>query len=118
MSSFHFFNETLCRLKSWRVMSINDNGCIFLNVSCSFGCTMLDSETAKSTEINILSIIDKTIFDNLHETLNDYAHFCFSNTGLYCNLVDNICFSHNTSSSNILTINRLWCAKVQVFCVI
>ena len=55
-SLFHLLDETLGRLESWHVMSVNNDGCVLGNVTCRLLCTVLNDETAETAQIDILSV--------------------------------------------------------------
>ena len=71
----------------------NNNCSIFRNITSCFLSSFLYYEATKSTKVNIL-IFRQRIFYCVHKRFNSCQYCYFVNSGVLCNFVYNICFSH------------------------
>ena len=69
------------------------DGYILGNVACRLLGSFLHNKTAKSSQVNILSV-DNGTFDSLHERLHRRLYSHLFNPGRSRNLVNNIRFRH------------------------
>ena len=92
--SLHLFDEALCRLEGWEVVGSNNECGVLGDVSCGLLGSVLDDETSKTAEIDILLVLEQTAFYFLHEGFNDSRDLFLSYASLVCNLVYYICFCH------------------------
>ena len=71
----------------------NNDRRILRNVTCRFLGTLLQNETAETSQINIF-LPCKRLFDRLHECFDGSKDGGIVNTGLLGNLPYDICFGH------------------------
>lgn len=92
-SLFDLIGERLRGLESGNVVLGNNDRRILRNVTCRFLCTLLQNETAETSQIDII-LPCKRLFDRLHECFDGSKDGGIVNTSLLGNLPYNICFGH------------------------
>ena len=92
-SLLDLIGKRLRGLKSGNVVLGNNDRRILRNVTCCFLCTLLQNETAETSQIDII-FPGKRLFDRLHECFYRSKDGSIVNTGLLGNLPYNICFGH------------------------
>ena len=90
----HLLDEALGGLEARLVVSFNGDGRILLDVACCLGGTVLHDETAKATQVNILTLLQQAVLDSLHEALDNYGHVAFLQAGGFGDFVNDICLCH------------------------
>lgn len=70
-------------------MLVNNNGCIARNISGDFFLSLFVHKTSKSTHINIMAIAHVGLY-NGKESLNRSGYVTFVDSGLVCDLVDDV----------------------------
>lgn len=74
-------------------MGGNDHSLGLCHVTGCLVCTMLNDETAETTEENILIGCER-IFYTFHETFHDCKDFCLLKTGVLGDLGYDVCLCH------------------------
>ena len=115
--TLHLVDKWLCRLEARQVVSCNSNSGVLGDVSCSLRSTMLDDETAETTQIDIFLVFKHWFLDSLHETLHNYSNFSFLKSSCFHDLVYNVSFGHFLLVVLLcyFTYNPYWTCKYTSF---
>ena len=74
-------------------MLIDDDGRIARNIPGNFLLSLLINKTSKASHINIVPI-RHVGFNNTKECFYRCRNICFVDAGLFCDLVNDVCFGH------------------------
>ena len=87
--------KDLGRLEAWDIVLINNDGCIARDVARNFFLALLVHKTPEATHINIMSTRHGILNDG-KEGLNGCGNVGLVDSCLVRNLVDNVCFRHDS----------------------
>ena len=90
----HLCNEALGRFESGDVVSVDNQCCVLRNVTCGFLCTVLYSERAKATQINIFLAYGHAVTNLFHKCFYCSGNILLGKAGILSDFVDDFCFCH------------------------
>ena len=100
-----FVHENFGRLETGHIMFVYDNGRIARNVARNFLLTLLINETAEAAHIYIVPAGHVGFYD-IKKCFYTCRYIGFVDTGLFCDLIDNVCFGHIKNVRKGRKVNR------------
>ena len=93
VAALDLVDEYFCRLEAWDKMLFDYDCSIARNIAGNFFLSFFVDETSKATNVNIMSA-RHGIFYNGKEGFYGCGNICFVDAGLFCDLINNVCFRH------------------------
>lgn len=90
---FDLIYKDFCRFKTGDIMLINNQCCVARNVARNLLLTLLINETAKATDVNVISV-GHGILHNAEKGFHRGCYISFIDSGLFSYFVDYVCFGH------------------------
>ncbi len=93
LAVLNLVDEDLRGFETWDEMLIDYKCSITRDISCYFPLAFLVDKTSKAPYINVITVCHG-ILDHTKKCFHRCGNVCLVHSGLFCDFVDYICFSH------------------------
>ena len=88
-----FVDKNLGRLKAWNKVLVNNQGSISGDVSGNLLFSLFVDKASEAADVNVVTIRHRTLYYT-EKCFHGRCYISFVNSGLFSDLVNNICFGH------------------------